>query len=591
MNNTVYTYDVWDTLLKRNCVPEYTLELSLYWLLIYLGQPNAYKEIYNKLKNKESENFKRKEEYFIDEVLFNILIKQKIVNDSSKNDVCNTWNEIYYFVEKNCTYRNTNIVDLLDKDNGDKLFISDFYTDSDFIKKLLKHHNVNLDYGITSAEYGASKYSGVLFGKIDILRMKKWIHTGDNKIADVRMAKLEGAEVRFVKSNKKKKVKYKIKNDYERLAFIILSFSLFILATAREKKCKKIYFFTREGVFFKKAFDLLCKEIPNIFSLLETEILPISRVASLALRFNESDEFLGFKDAITQYGSDLSTFLSFFNLKEKHHELVKKFHDVKAILSNQHDPLVRNLINDIADKKNRAEAFLASINFDAEPSVIVDIGWRGSIQDSLMSRASNQIQHGCYLGLFEFYPGQLDRKKSAIIFDNNKGNKFEQKWTRKGVAFMETIFNAMDGSVVDYINNRPMRKNNDCETDSFKTLSVSQDYIIEEYSKIIVLLRCGHIQIGDVNNLAVESYKKLVTNPSREIADFYLESIQNESFGLNSYIEKKFDVTILEVLHSALSRIKRNELKTKLYKNGWRESILKSSKVSVGAKLFSLIVR
>ncbi|HIA7242143.1 TPA: hypothetical protein ACWR4E_005391, partial [Escherichia coli] len=144
----------------------------------------------------------------------------------------------------------------------------------------------------------------------------------------IKMAKRAGAQVRLIKSKKKKINKLKIKNDYERLAFIILSFSLFILKTSRKKKCNKIYFFTREGVFFKKNFDLLLNQIPNIFPSITTEILPISRVASLALKFNESDEFLGFNDALTQYGYGVSTFLSFFHLDDCYSELTTKYHDV-----------------------------------------------------------------------------------------------------------------------------------------------------------------------------------------------------------------------------------------------------------------------
>lgn len=72
-----------------------------------------------------------------------------------------------------------------------------------------------------------------------------------------------------------------------------------------------------------------------------------------------------------------------------------------------------------------------------------------------MSRKNNYIQHGCYLGLFDFYPGQSGQNKSSVIFDNNR---FRQKWTMKGVAFMETVFNALDGSVVDYVNNKPKEK-------------------------------------------------------------------------------------------------------------------------------------
>lgn len=589
MNKTIYTYDIWDTILKRYCLPSYTLEISLYWLLLYLGKPEKHKEVYEKIKAQESDFFNRKEEYFIESIIVRTLIDNDLMDGFSNKIVTDMWGQIYYFVEANCTYKNKEVIKLIESDYGDKLFISDFYTDSDFIKKLLHHHQVEVLDGVTSAEYGASKHAGSLYEKIELLKQRKWIHTGDNELADITMAKRAGADVRLIKSQKKKEVnKFKIKNDYERLAFIVLSFSLFILKTARKEKCNKIYFFTREGVFFKKIFDLLLSQIPNIVPSLTTEILPISRVASLALKFNESDDFLGFNDALTQYGYGVSTFLSFFHLDEYYSELTIKYHDVKELLSHRNDPLVKELIKSIDDKKKRTENFLASIEFDSEPSIIVDIGWRGSIQDNLMSRKSNRIRHGCYLGLFDFYPGQSSLNKSSVIFNNNE---FNQKWTMKGVAFMETVFNALDGSVVDYVNNQPKRKENEVEMKNSKQLIVMQDAIVEEFMNLSLMLKEGKLNINDIEILAIESYKKIVTNPSQEIADFYVGSIQNESFGLNDFIYKEFNITVIDFFQSLISKRKRNEIRIKLHRNGWRESILKSSKVSLSAKLCSLLIR
>ncbi|MFL7908781.1 hypothetical protein V7O37_14015, partial [Escherichia coli] len=73
--------------------------------------------------------------------------------------------------------------------------------------------------------------------------------------------------------------------------------------------------------------------------------------------------------------------------------------------------------------------------------------------------------------------------------------------------------------------------------------------------------------------------------------DFYVGSIQNESFGLNDFIDKEFNISAVDVFRSFFSKSKRNEIRIKLHRNGWRESILKSSKVSLSAKLCSLLIR
>lgn len=588
MNDRVYTYDVWDTILRRNCTPSYTLKLTLHWLLVFLGEKDRLNDIYTKIKNEEKKRFNQKEEYFIDEIVFSVLMDNEFIDLSRKSEIFDIWNSIYFFVEKNCTYKNDKVIKLIEEDLGEKFFISDFYTDSEFIKKLFLYHGIDINSGVTSAEYDASKNTGMLYKKLSFIRNKRWIHTGDNKLADVKMAKLEGASVRYIKNDKIKKYRRNGKNDFKRLAEIMLSFSFFILMTANKEKCKKIYFFTREGVFFKRVFDLFLEYAPNIFNTLHYEVLPTSRVASLALRLDESDDFFGFKDALTQYGYEISTFLSFFNLQDKHYELENKYLDIRDVFLNRDDPEVLDLIRSIADKKKRAESFLDNIGFNIEPAIVVDIGWRGSIQDNLMSVGNRVIKHGCYLGLFNFYEGQSDRYKSSLIFNNNIN---PSRWSKKGVAFMETIFNAVDGSVVDYKGHEPIRKSNNIEDYSAKRLMVMQSSILSEFRKLLLELKQGRLNVENIDQVAVDSYKKIVTNPSKEIADFYLESIQNETFGKGMFIEKEFDVKLKDVLYSLFSKEKKNEIKLKIHNNGWRESILKSSKISIYVKLYSFFLR
>ncbi|HFM0820560.1 TPA: hypothetical protein ACG6DO_004972, partial [Escherichia coli] len=129
------------------------------------------------------------------------------------------------------------------------------------------------------------------------------------------------------------------------------------------------------------------------------------------------------------------------------------------------------------------------------------------------------------------------------------------------------------------------------EIENSKHLIVMQDAIIEEFMNLSIMLKEGKLNINDIERLAIESYKKIVTNPSKEIADFYVGSIQNESFGLNDFIDKEFNISAVDVFRSFFSKSKRNEIRIKLHRNGWRESILKSSKVSLSAKLCSLLIR
>ena len=58
------------------------------------------------------------------------------------------------------------------------------------------------------------------------------------------------------------------------------------------------------------------------------------------------------------------------------------------------------------------------------------------------------------------------------------------------------------------------------------------------------------------------------------------------------YSIEEFDKTKTKILKYIMYKKRtENEIRIKLHRNGWRESILKSSKVSLSAKLCSLLIR
>ncbi|MBC8954434.1 hypothetical protein [Xenorhabdus sp. PB62.4] len=588
----IYSYDVWDTLIKRHCPPEMTLKTSLYFFCLYFDFHN-HDYIYNEIRKKEKKHYQEKKEYSIFKLILDV-IKEKH-SDIEKNKLLEEkWNEIYVNIEKNATYPNKEILDLVHKDEGYKIYISDFYLKKDLLDKILKHHNINMNKGFVSIDYNKSKYTGELY---DIVysnlayEFDSWIHTGDNINSDIKMAQIKKISTRFVKTKQKHTISIKNKlSDEKKIAIILLSFCKKILEKSVELKCSEICFFTREGIFFKKIFDIYLKSLSSITEFnLKTKITPVSRIATLNLRLNENNDLLGFEDALTQYGYDIDTFLSFFDACDSFEGLSEKYATLQKLLNDKKSQEYSSLISFIKNKKKNTLGYLNHIGFtNNEPKLIVDIGWRGSIQDNLSSIKDSNIIGGCYLGLSKCYNTQNSNNKFGTIFDQNITYN---KWADKGINLWETIFNGKGGSVIGYKDTLITTKINAPEEKFLDIVINFQEKIKNEFVKILDDTLKLKLPIDDIDSLAINYYKEIITKPSSELASLYLVSIHNDTYGENSFKKKIVKISFSELIKSFFNKKTKRKISAIIKNNGWRESILYSSKTTLSSKLSALLIK
>lgn len=602
MKKKLYSYDIWDTILKRYCAPQETIKISIYIFLLYYGLTQYTDEVLEKTFQKEKEKYDDKEEYYIFDLIYQVIesINHLNLKNVDKKHLKKTWDNIYISIEKNSTYPNSKILAYKNKDIGEKIYISDFYIEKKYLDNILDYHNISFDRGFVSCDENKNKYSGELYKKIKENYDNKlidWIHTGDNKISDIKIAKLFDIKTRFVSNrniNKKiiekiiSKKKKKNKDDITNLSYILIGFSKFLLEQCTKNKVNDIYFFTREGVTFERFFNLYLKEISTQLNLnfnIKTHILPVSRIATIPLRLNINDYYLGFQDAILQYGNNTETFLSFFNLSKKLIHFSKKYKKIEDLLENEKDKKI--LTEHILKKKNLTINYLKSLNFFEKNKLIVDIGWRGSIQDNILY-IDKSIKSGCYLGLFEFFKNQNSNNKVGYIFDNNicKENIFH-----KGIGFWETIFNAKGGSVTSYENNVPIKNINDKEELFLDNIINIQDTIYDKTKTLLKDIIKNKISLLEIDSLAINAYKKISKKPSSLLADLYLSSLQNESYGLNSFKNKQINITTTSLIKSFFSKKEKEIISSLIKNNGWRESIIYSKSTSISTKISALIIK
>lgn len=503
-----------------------------------------------------------------------------------------TWEKIYFEIEKSVTYPNKEVIDMLNNDSGYKIYISDFYTNKYFLDSLLNYHHITLDDGYVSLDLNASKYTGTIYSIVrnninEKIKYTSWTHTGDNKHSDIIEAKKQGINVRYIK-NKHKNIKAKYYSDSEKVAIIMVGFSKFLTEQAINNNVNKIFFFTREGIFFKDLFDIFHNNILLIDKKkITSQLLPVSRISTLALRLSPDKKYLGFSDAVMQYGNSLSSFLSFFNLVALENEFKNKYETIDQLLENSDTVDYNLLLDTISSKKKSAELFLKKNNIDTD-SIIVDIGWRGSIQDNIQNISSNKIKTGCYLGLSRYLDGQNSKGKVSYIFDQNTAFT---KYNDKALGFWEMLFNGPGGSVIGYLDGIPEHKINEQEEKNLSSVLTFQKKVKHDFKKIISNINTGELDFLSIDSLSKKYYYEISKKPSSFLADLYINTIHNESYGLGKFKLNSVNINIQSLVKSFFSDSQRKAISDSISSNGWRESLIYSSETSLITKLAALIIK
>ncbi|HDG7825460.1 TPA: hypothetical protein PCJ76_004375 [Klebsiella quasipneumoniae] len=326
------TVDVWDTILRRNCHPDFIKRSTAYYFFLKyhaLHKVDSVDQLFTKrVETERTIGQKNKNLGYDDEYLIQDVMLQWVENyiSAQQYDTTAISHELYSWEieqEKKNIYLDPDVKEFLAQYPSDiTLFLSDFYTSSANLKELLLSAGLDtsvISDGISSIDERLNKRSGRLF---DFVQNKyqispvDWIHIGDNEWSDVQMPASKGIQsIRYLPSQqhqlreqkeflwrKNEELTEAITNnilkeytkskdlpvDFQlglQTTPLIAGFCLKILEQAITSKCEKILFFTREGEFFIKAMDVLIKNIrANIseIKIPEIDILEVSRLATFA---------------------------------------------------------------------------------------------------------------------------------------------------------------------------------------------------------------------------------------------------------------------------------------------------------------------
>lgn len=440
----VISFDIFDTLLYRkvNKIEELfqNVEKKLKLSKIFI-------ENYT-LKRQEAEK-KVKEKYgyyytfndIYNELEYDKKIKEKIMALELEEE--------YIGCFPNYTIKS--LYERLKKINKKIIFTSDMYLPKEHIEKMLIKCGYEKEEIFLSCDIKKSKRDGSVYPyilkKVKVSN-KKIIHIGDAKRSDYFNSRVFGIKSILIKPKNNEEIKlydYIVKNLEKRDKFymyglkvfapIFVGFCEWLHEELKKEKIENIYFFTREGKFFKEIYDLL---YPNS----NTKLLYISR---------KSINSANLKTILMELTEDNFDKIFSFNLTETLDNFFKRINS--DFFKYEKEALKYNLKKETVIRKNRKRCiefilkikpllivetqkyemslikYLESEKFLGKIGVI-DIGWAGSIQYSLKKFCrKNNIEvdiRGYYLGIdntfdiptmgYFYNPKNLELKNKILSF-------------------------------------------------------------------------------------------------------------------------------------------------------------------------------
>jgi hypothetical protein len=235
---------------------------------------------------------------------------------------------------------------------------------------------------------------------------------------------------------------------------------------------------------------------------------------------------------------------------------------------------------ELADKRAALLAYLASAGLNGEPTKvgIVDIGWRGTIQDNLAHALPEVDWHGYYLGLNRYLNPQPERvRKSA--FGPNLNEAAANADLLDFVAPIEMLCNSPNGSVSGYVvsgESVDVLRHFDPDETRVHDAHIRhfQAGVLDSIPFWASFLRTHAYSSDEIRPVALETWSEIVRHPPPFLARAYFQLNHNETFGMGRFSDKRRLMTTTDVLRALYSRRHRVALRNFLAETGWVPGLL-----------------
>ncbi|RMF05338.1 MAG: hypothetical protein D6773_05340 [Alphaproteobacteria bacterium] len=177
------------------------------------------------------------------------------------------------------------------------------------------------------------------------------------------------------------------------------------------------------------------------------------------------------------------------------------------------------------------------IPLKTHPLVLVDVGWKGSIQDFLSRALSPPLgTMGCYLGLMSI--GQSLKGKKGLVFDNTGANSHFLPLYNENRSLFEIVLSADHASALAYGPSadgaaRPLLDEDRPEQEWIrKQVLPIRDDVLEVFAELLALRRRHVVRERHWERLSARAFARLVHAPWRPPGRWLAQACHGENFGV-----------------------------------------------------------
>lgn len=618
--------DLWDTIIRRKCHPDAIKEATSDYLLLN----------YYELVSRENRSVKRltelrvecerligeetranglDDEYEIHNVFLKWLEKALQVHDRIGQIVEELYNyELHTEIEN--AYLDPTIVETVEAIQYKKLaYLSDFYAGTEFIDAILNEIGCPFvfDRKYVSCESGYNKRSGRLYDYVQRdygILPEQQFHMGDNSYSDVECPAKKGIVTQIYlpetecKLRKEKEKKYTERQEFcglekkeissqsaGNISIFFYGFIRWIIESCQKDKIKKIYFFTREGEFFKQVYDEVIKNEYAMNEVPEAKLLEVSRLSTFcaSLREVSLQELMRLWN---QYSIQpmSALFKSLGIAKEKVQIYIDRYQiaweeiitypwqDKRVIKLFDDEAFLLVMQNEVTEKRELLLQYLYQKGLENDGSgkiAIVDIGWRGTIQDNISYLLPNYQIKGFYIGLIPFLNEQPQNVEKRGYL--NGYDRFD--YLLRYVMPFEMISNSPNGSTVGYEwKNKTVcatRKKEKEEDDVFYQYTQKiQDSVIQDLKKISEWMKTKSYVASGMRADAHKILSQYILFPQKIVTEAYFSLKHNEEFGVGEYVDKTTVLRLDLIFKAFFGRKHRSALAQFLRDTTWPQGYL-----------------
>lgn len=381
---------------------------------------------------------------------------------------------------------------------------------------------------------------------------------------------------------------------------LFVGYALFIAERSLVDEVDRLYFFTREGEFFQRVFQavLPSARLANQ-SLPGSSLLEVSRLATFSpsLRSASIEEMMRLWSlydsqsifALTRsLGLDPSVLdpvcaRQTIPLDEP---IVQPWLDARVKRLFQDPEFIRILSDKIASDRQAALAYFREqgLTEGRGPIGVVDIGWRGTIQDNLAIMLPGRRFFGYYLGLQRFLnPQPPNGVKRAYGPNANRDLLFSH--LLDAVSPMEMLCNSPLGSVMGYgfEDERPRASRLTEPSENGRHAEVVghfQDGVLFACRHWAPYVESHSIRSGELREMACHLWSDLIARPDRQIAEAYAALNHNDVFGVGAFVDKRVVPSPRSMLRGLFSASDRRAVILYIKQTQWTPGLWHRSDLS-----------